>query len=320
METFWEVFRLVDYNTRLVVLSTTLLGLSSGVVGSFLLLRGRSLMGDAISHACLPGIALAFGGMVWWGGSGKELGGLLAGATVTGMAGAGAVLLIRRLPRMREDTALGIVLSVFYGLGVVLLGLVQELPGASSAGLESFIYGKTASLLWSDFLLLMSLALVVLVVCAGFFKELEMLCFDEGFAASAGWAVGKLDVLLLVLCCVVTVAGLQAVGLILIIAFLVIPAAAARMWSRRLRGMVVLAGLLGALSGWVGSSLSALSPGLPAGAVIVLVAAFIFVISLLLGTERGLLVMWVRPWWFRRSLRPWREEGGLNPVSERGEG
>lgn len=291
-ETLWRVFFLFDYNTRLVVLSTLLLGISSGLVGSFLLMRRRSLLGDALSHATLPGIALAFWAMVALGGSGKALGGLLAGAMATGILGLLAVLWVRRLPRIREDTALGMVLSVFYGVGVVLLGMVQQLPGASAAGLESFIYGKTASLVWSDFVLLMTLALLVLAVLVLLFKELELLCFDEDFAASSGWPVARLDLMLLVLACIVTVAGLQAVGLILIIAFLVIPPATARFWTGRFRMMVMLAGFFGGMSGWAGASLSALLPKLPAGAVIVLVAAGLFAVSAFLGTERGLLGRW----------------------------
>ncbi|MFO7724722.1 MAG: iron chelate uptake ABC transporter family permease subunit [Oceanipulchritudo sp.] len=293
-ENLLKVFLLRNYNTRLVVLSTTLLGISSGMVGSFLLLRRRSLMGDALSHATLPGIALAFMGLVALGGVGKELGWLLGGAALSGLLGVVAVTLICRLPRMKEDTAMGIVLSVFYGAGVALLGLIQEMPGAGAAGLETFIYGKTASLVGSDFQILWLITGGVVLVSAAFYKEFKILCFDEAFAASTGWPVRRLDLLLLGLVTAVTVAGLQAVGLILIIALLVIPPAAARMWTSRLYRMLILSGLIGGMSGWIGATLSALLSKLPAGAVIVLVASGFFLFSLFLGTERGILVRLLR--------------------------
>ena len=132
-----EVLFLHNYNTRLVVASTTLLGMASGLIGSFLLLRKRSLMGDTLSHACLPGICLMFLIMVKLGGTGKFLPGLLVGATFTGILGVGLVMGIRNTTRMKDDAAMGIVLSVFYGLGVTLLTLIKEVPQASSAGLET---------------------------------------------------------------------------------------------------------------------------------------------------------------------------------------
>lgn len=286
----WEVLSLQTYNTRLVVLSTTLLGLAAGFIGSFLLLRKRSLMGDALSHACLPGIGLMFLIMIALGGDGKTLHGLLLGATVTGALGVGTVLLIRNTTRIKDDTAMGIVLSVFFGLGVVILGMLQGLPGAGAAGLESFIYGKTASMIRQDFLLISATTIVTTIALMIFLKEFTILCFDEAFARSQGWPVHTIDMIMLGLVTAVTVVGLQAVGLVLIIAFLIIPAAAARFWTNDLKRMLVLAGLLGALSGWLGSAISALLPRMPAGAVIVLVAATIFLFSLLCGSARGVFM------------------------------
>jgi len=285
-----EVLSLRNYNTRLVVASTILLGLASGLIGSFLLLRKRSLMGDALSHATLPGIGLLFMAMVVFGGTGKFLPGLLVGAALTGVIGVGLVTLIRNTTRLKDDAAMGIVLSVFFGLGVAVLGVVQSMPGASAAGLESFIYGKTASMVMRDFFLISSVALAVVVGSILLHKELTLLCFDEPFAAAQGWPVNVLDAVMLGLVTAVTVVGLQAVGLILIIAFLITPAAAARFWTERLSVMLILAGLIGAVSGWLGASMSALQPRLPAGAVIVLVAAVIFVFSMIFGTARGVLL------------------------------
>lgn len=290
----WNVLLLRDYNTRLVVISTILLGCACGLMGGFLLLRKRSLMGDTLSHATLPGVGLAFMLALALGGDGKSLPLLLSGAAITGLMGCAAVLFIREQTRVKDDAAMGIVLSVFFGAGVSILGVIQTMPEGSAAGLESFIYGKTASMVMSDFQVLVLVTVCVITCSLLLFKEFRLLCFDETFAAALGWPVKFLDILLLALITAVTVAGLQAVGLILIIAFLITPAAAARFWTNQLDRILLLSALIGAASAWLGASLSALFPRLPAGAVIVLVAALCFIVSLLIGTERGLLLRFLR--------------------------
>lgn len=290
----WNVLFLRDYNTRLVVICTMLLGCACGLMGGFLLLRKRSLMGDTLSHATLPGVGLAFMLAVSLGGDGKSLPFLLTGAAMTGVLGCWAVLFVRNNTRIKDDAAMGIVLSVFFGAGVAVLGMIQTMPEGSAAGLESFIYGKTASMVASDFKILVLVTVSVLACSLLLFKEFRLLCFDEAFAAALGWPVKRLDVLLLALVTAVTVAGLQAVGLILIIAFLITPAAAARFWTNQLDRMLLLSALIGGASGWLGASLSAFFPRLPAGAVIVLVAAVCFLISMLVGTERGVLIRFLR--------------------------
>ncbi len=284
-----HVLLLRDYNTRLVVLSTAMLGVASGMIGTFLLLRKRSLMGDALSHAMLPGIAIAFMVMVAMGGDGKFLPGLLGGAAIFGLLGVGCVLLIRRHTRLKDDAALGIVLSVFFGLGTALLGLVQDMPEGSAAGLSSFIYGKAASIVRSDLWMIAGTAAVIVSACVLLYKELTIVCFDESFAGAQGWPVQALDVAMMGIVTGVTVVGLQAVGLILMIAFLIIPPAAARFWTHRLSWMMAGAAVIGGLGGWVGASLSALVPRLPAGAIIVVVVSAVFVLSMLLGPARGVL-------------------------------
>lgn len=290
----WNVLILRDYNTRLVVICTMLLGCACGLMGGFLLLRKRSLMGDTLSHATLPGVGLSFMLLVALGGDGKSLPILLAGAGITGVIGCAAVLFIREQTRIKDDAAMGIVLSVFFGAGVAILGVIQKMPEGSAAGLESFIYGKTASMVMSDFQILVFITVCVITCSLLLFKEFRLLCFDENFAAVLGWPVKFLDILLLALITAVTVAGLQAVGLILIIAFLITPAAAARFWTNQLDRMLMLSALIGAASGWIGASLSAFFPRLPAGAVIVLVAALFFVVSMLIGTERGVMIRFLR--------------------------
>jgi manganese/zinc/iron transport system permease protein len=285
-----DVLLLQSHNTRLVVCATMLLGVAGGLAGGFMLLRKRALFGDVLSHATLPGIALAFvAGSLWWGG-GKQLGLLLAGATLSGLAGVAVMILIRKFTRLHEDVAMGFVLSVFFGTGTALLRMAQSLPDA--AGLESFIYGKTASMVAADLQLIAIITVGVVVICLVLFKEFTLICFDEAYAATTGWPVRFIDVILLVLLTIVTVAGIQSVGLILVIAYLVIPAAAARFWTDKLGVMLILAALFGALSGWLGASLSALLDGFPAGAIIVLSASACFLLSMFCGSARGMLPRW----------------------------
>ena len=284
-----RVLTFQDYNTRVVIIGATLLGLAAGLVGTFLLLRKRALLSDAISHATLPGIALAFMLMSVVLGNGKNLVGLIAGAAIFSVLGTTSVIVIQKYSRLKDDAALGIVLSVYFGLGIALLGLATRMESGNAAGLSSFIYGKTASMLFFDAMLIALTALTTIVFCILFFKEFTLICFDADYGATEGWPVMRLDFLMMGLVVVVTVIGLQAVGLILVVALLIIPAAAARFWTFRLRQMLWLSGVFGALSGMLGSGISALMANLPAGAVIVLTASAVFLFSMTLGTARGLL-------------------------------
>ncbi len=290
LEILFRVLTLSDFNTRVVVLGTSALGTACGVIGSFMLLRKRSLMADSVSHATLPGICLAFVVMVKAGGNGKWLPGLLLGALLSGLLGMSLVLLLRHYTRIKEDAALGIVLSCFFGLGVALLGMIQKMSQGSAAGLESFIYGKTASMLSSDAYLIGAFALIALSVSAARFKEFTLLCFDADYASSQGFSATLLDIILMTLVVLITVIGLQAVGLILVIALLIIPAASARFWTDSLRSMTLLAAGFGALGSALGATVSALVPRMPAGAVIVVTYSVLFFLSLTLGTRNGLFI------------------------------
>lgn len=289
-----RVLLLEDYNTRIIVLSTVVLGATAGLVGSFLLLRKRALMGDALSHATLPGIAVAFLIATAVGVSGKTLPVLLLGATVFGLLGVGAVMAIKRYTRLKDDAALGIVLSVFFGFGTALLGVIQGMAGGNAAGLNSFIDGTLASTVMSDLYLIIGVAIVAAVTCLLLFKEFTVLCFDDDYAAAQGWPVGWLDAAMLALVTAVTVIGLQSVGLILIIALLIIPAAAARFWTDRLGRMTLIAAIIGAVSGWLGAVASALVNNAPTGAIIVVTAASMFIVSMIFGSARGVLVRGIR--------------------------
>lgn len=302
----WEeivrIFSLRDYNTRVVLTGVTLLGAACGVVGSFMLLSKRALLGDALSHATLPGVALAFLVSVSLGGTGKSLPILLLGASISAVIGVLTVMAIRRYTRIKEDAAMGIVLSVFFGLGVAVLGVAQRTGQGNSAGLESFIYGKAASMTAFDASLIAWVSLFVVVLCLVLYKEFKLLCFDAAFASVQGWPSTLLTLTLMGLTVLITVAGLQAVGLVLVIAMLIIPSAAARFWTKSLSIMIVIAACIGAFCGMAGAGLSALYPRAPSGALIVLMASLCFVISMMVGPSQGVLIRWIRRGTFERKV------------------
>jgi len=285
-----RVLSMRDYNTRVVIAGVSLLGLAAGGIGTFLLLRKRSLTADALSHATLPGIALAFIIATTLGGDGRALVWLLLGAFTTGVAGVGVIILIRHTTRIKEDAALGIVLSVFFGAGAALIKLAEQMPQGSAAGLDRFILGRAASMIASDVQAIAIVTVIVLAICTLLFKEFRLLCFDQSFAGAQGWPVVLLDALLMGMVVAVTVIGLQSVGLVLVVAMLITPAAAARFWTDRLSIMFPLAAALGAAGGAVGAIVSAAVERMPTGPIIVLVCSAFFVASLVFGSKRGLLV------------------------------
>lgn len=294
--TLQEVFGILTfqggYNTNAVLAGATMLGLAAGVVGVFALLRRRSLVADAIGHATLPGLVLAFLAAVALGASGRSMPVLLLGAATSGALAVAAIHAILRFTRLREDAAIGIVLGVFFGAGVVLLSYVQNPDnngGASPAGLHHFIYGQTAAMRAGDAYLMAALALAAVAVTLALFKEFLLTTFNDDFARVLGLPTAALDATMLAMVVLVTVAGLQAVGLILVIALLIIPPVAARLWTDRLPVLILTAAGLGALSGYAGAATSALMPRTPAGAVIVLCAGAIFIVSLLIAPRHGVV-------------------------------
>lgn len=281
-----------------VILGTTVLGAVGGVIGCFALLRRQSLLGDALSHAALPGVCVAF---ILVGG--KDSSALLLGALVSGIVGALFILLVVRGSRIKEDSAIGIVLSVFFGLGIVLLTRIQRGESGDQTGLETFLFGQAATLMVRDIWLFVIVGLVVLAVVAAFFKEFKLLCFDLSFGTTVGYPMRRLEITLTCLLVVVVVIGLQTVGVVLMLAALITPAAAARQWTDRFARMLVLSGAIGGLSSAVGVFVSDASERhpLPTGPVIVLTSSTFLILSLLLAPRRGMV--WAL--WHRRELA-WR--------------
>jgi manganese/zinc/iron transport system permease protein len=278
-----------DYTLRTVALGSATLGIVSGALGTYAVLRKQSLLGDAISHAALPGIALAF---LLTGLKAPLV--LILGAVAAGWVGTLLVMSIVNATRLKSDSALGIVLSVFFGFGLVLLTFIQKLPNAAQAGLDKFLFGQAAGLLERDVITMAGVGTLTLLTLFVFWKEFKLLTFDPEFGASLGFPMRVLDVLLITLLVIAIVLGLQTVGVVLMSAMVVAPAAAARQWTDRLEVMVGLSALFGALAGVSGAVISSTSSGLPTGPIIVLCISAIVVVSLLLAPNRGLVWGWVR--------------------------
>lgn len=264
-----------DYTLRTVALGAAVLGLLGGALGTFAVLRRQSLLSDALAHATLPGVALGFLLTGTTSGSGVFLGG-----AATAALAAALVLVVVQRTRIKQDAALALVLSTFFGAGTVLLTYVAGTGASGQSGLDRFVLGQAASLVAADVRLMVVLTVVALAVVALLYKELKLVAFDPAFARAVGYPVRRVEALLTVLLVVAIVVGIQTVGVVLVAALLITPAAAARQWTDRLAVMIVLAALLGAVSGAVGAVLSATATDLPTGPLVVLVATAIFLLSL----------------------------------------
>jgi manganese/zinc/iron transport system permease protein len=287
-----------DYTLRTVAMGAATLGIISGSLGSYAVLRKQSLLGDAMSHAALPGIVLAF---LFTRSKAPLV--LILGALIAGWVGTLLMMSIIRATRIKEDSALGLILSVFFGFGLMLLTFVQRLPDATQAGLDKFLFGQAAALLERDVITMAVLGTLALLTMILFWKEFKLLSFDPEYGTSLGYPMQALDVLMTTLLVVAVVIGLQAVGVVLMSAMIVAPAAAARQWTDRLGLMVGLAAAFGALAGVSGAVISSTTARLSTGPTIVLCAGVIVIILLLFAANRGLVWNWVRRRRNRRKLR-----------------
>ena len=287
LEQILRFFSFQDANVKYVLLGSLLLGTTSGILGSFSLLRRRSLLGDALAHAALPGVCIAF--LVT---GTKSILPLLVGASLSGIAGVLVMQILIKNGRIKADSAIGLVLSVFFGIGIVLLTYIQRQPMGNQSGLDKFLFGQAASMLPSDLKTIGVISLFVLFVIILFFKEFRLLTFDPAFLATLGFPVQLIDLLLMALIVLAVMVGLQAVGVVLMAAILITPAAAARMWTHKLTSMVVLAGVFGAISGFLGTFFSSLAPRIPTGPIMVLSASAFFLVSAFFAPGKGVLFLW----------------------------
>jgi manganese/zinc/iron transport system permease protein len=273
----------LPYTDAVVVLGALVLGVVAGVLGTLAVLRRRSLVGDALAHAALPGVCAAF---LLTGAKEPET--LLAGAAVAGLLAAVLVVALERGGRLRADAAIGVVLSSFFSLGIVLLTAIQNRNDADQAGLERYLFGQAAGLAERDVVVTGLIGITALAVVAVGFRAIKATLFDASFAGSAGLPVRAVELGMTALLVVAVVVGIRMVGAILMVAMLVIPAVAARQLTDRLAVVLPLAGAIGAAVGVTGALLSA-SAEVPTGPVIVLVGFAVAMACLGFAPERGVL-------------------------------
>lgn len=308
-----EYFSLVfnDYTLRTITLGTAILGGVTGMLGSFAVLRKQSLLGDAISHAALPGIAIAF--LIT---GTKDTNILLLGALVSGLIGTFWIRGIVKKTHLKSDTALGLILSLFFGFGMLLLTFIQKQPNANQAGLDKYLFGQAATLVESDVWLMAIVTGLCVFVLLLFWKEFKILLFDADYTKTLGFNTKTIDVLITSFIVLAIVLGLQTVGVVLMSAMLLAPAAAARQWTNSLSKMVFLAAIFGAFSGVFGTAVSASQNNLSTGPVIVLVASVFVVFSFIFSPSRGLLFKQIRFIKNRRDLELHKTLAFMHQIAE----
>ncbi|ROR23967.1 manganese/zinc/iron transport system permease protein [Mobilisporobacter senegalensis] len=304
MENLIYIFK--DYTFQTVALGSMILGLISGVLGSFAVLRKQSLLGDGVSHAALPGVVMAF---VLTGSKDTQI--LLLGALISGLMATLFIISIVKHTRIKFDSALALVMSVFFGCGLVLLTYVQKIPDSNQAGLKRFIFGQASTLLKKDVYFMLICGVILLTFVVLFWKEFKLYIFDPEYAKSLGFPTYKLNLLLSLMIVMTIIIGLQTVGVILMSAMLIAPAVAARQWTNRLWIMVMLSALFGAISGIGGTAASSLAEKLPTGPATVVFISGIVIVSVLFAPGRGI----VQKMMHRKNLKLFlKTEGGDTNV------
>lgn len=298
-----DFFTFSHPNIKYVVLGAILLSVSSSIVGCFTFLKKKALVGDVVSHAVLPGICLSF---LVTGDKNPVV--IIIGAFISGWLSIVVMDHIVRNSKIKEDTATGLSLSVFFGIGILLLTYIQHSGNANQTGLDSFLFGKAAALVGTDLYAFSSIAIIILLVVALFYKEFKLISFDPSFAKAIGIPTKRIELLLTSITVMAVVTGIQAVGVVLMAAMLITPAAAARFWTNRLSTMLILAALFSAFSGFTGAFISYLKPSLPTGPWMVMVLSMVALLSFFLAPDKGIAIRAIRQ---RRIKRQFLEENLL---------
>lgn len=292
MADFIDFISLANANVRYVVLGMIFLGASAAMVGCFTFLRKKALLGDAIAHSVLPGVCLAF--MV---ADTKNPLVLLLGALLTGWLSLVLIDWISAKSRIKTDTAIGLILSVFFGFGILLLTNIQKSGNAAQSGLDKFLFGKAAALVGTDVYIFVGLSIILIGVILLFYRPFTLIAFDQQFAESIGLPTRTYELILSTTTVLAVAIGIQAVGVVLMSALLITPAASARFWTDKLWVMLLLAGIFGAVSGIFGAFVSYQYSNMPTGPWIVVILTVIAAISIFLSPQKGLLSRYL----FRRA-------------------
>lgn len=311
MNTLWEFLSMADANVRYVTFGSVLLAASSAVVGCFTVLRKRALVGDAVAHAVLPGVCLAF---MLTGEKNPLV--LLLGSFLTGWLSLIVIDFITAKSRIKEDTAIGLVLSVFFGIGILFLTSIQHSGNENQSGLDKFLFGNAAALVGQDLVTFGAVAVILLLSVVLFYKEFKLISFDVAFARTIGLPVKRLELLLTTLTVLAVVVGIQSVGVVLMSAMLITPAAAARFWTDRLGVMIVIAALMSAFCGAAGAFVSYSAPAMPTGPWIVMLLSLLAIMSFIFAPKTGLMARFLLQ---RKVRRQMMRENILKTIFHLGE-
>lgn len=280
---------LFDYTFQIVGLGSVLLGFISGIVGAYATLSKKSLIGDVISHSSLPGVVLAF--MIF---NSKNTSVLLLGALISGLFSVILINIILKNSKLKPDTVFALILSVFFGFGMVLLTYIQKSPNANQAGLDRFIFGQASTLLISDIKIILYSSIIILLIIVLFYKELLLFIFDPIYCSSLKISIKLINFIMSFIFVTNIIVGLQSVGVILISSLLIAPSIAARQWTNKFTTLLILSGIFGSISGFLGTLTSSLISNMSTGPTIVLYVSLIAFISIIFSPSRGLLQRYLK--------------------------
>lgn len=278
---FWSF---EDVNATWVLVGSLLLGMSASVIGAFAFLRKRSLLGDALAHAALPGVMMAF---LLSGSRDAEV--IFGGALLSSLLGFWIIDWLPKNTKIKPDAALAITLSFMFALGLMLLSLIQSTDMPNKSGLDKLLFGQAAAITSEDIQLLVYVTSAVLITVILFFDKFRLIAFNRLYAQTLGISVRFYEFLLALMIVLSVVVGLQLVGVVLMAAILLTPIAAARFWSHQLGYLLLLAGIFGALSASIGAQISYIAPAMPTGPWIVVSLSLVFFISFLVAPQNGLI-------------------------------
>ena len=239
-----------DPSVRYAVAGAILLGISCGLLGCFIVVRKMALVGDTLSHAVLPGVALGFlfsgidaTGLFEWNFDVNSIEKnprlIFMGAVTAGFIGTFFVNYLRQTTKIKEDTALGLTLASFFAVGICLLTMIQELPTGNKSGIDKFMFGQAAAMGEEDIKLMLVVTIVIIIIVYALYKELLVTSFDSGFANSIALPSQWIHHLLMLLVAFSVVIALQAVGVVLVSAMLITPAASAYLLTDRMQRMLI---------------------------------------------------------------------------------
>jgi len=289
MQTLIDFISFKDPNVFYVVFGMFCICIGSSLIGTFAYLRKRSLIGDAVAHSLLPGICLGF---ILAGE--KNMLFLFIGAFLTGWLSTFLVDYIVNHSKIKQDAAIGIVLSTFFAFGIVLLTFIQKGGYTDQGGLNSFLFGQAAAINKDELLLFAVITGIIIMGIVLFYRQFVAVSFNVDYAKSIGLPVKTIEFLMTSLTVLSIAAGIQALGVVLMSALIVTPAAAARFWTHQLRKMLVISVLFSVASGFVGAYVSYSNSGVPTGPWVVMILSVITLLSFLFSTRRGILSRYLK--------------------------